>query len=655
VSTTGTQPKALASVIVPCCNQLAFTRRCVAALVRHTRAPWDLIVIDNGSSDGTASYLAGVQDASSCRVEVLTNRENRGFPAACNQGLKAARGDYLVLLNNDVVVTDAWLDQLIALADSSARIGMTGPMTNYAPPPQLVADVPYADLEAMHRFAARWRAEQRGQWLTTSKLSGFCLLLKRRVLDAVGGLDERFGLGFCDDDDLALRVRQAGFQAAVARDLFVHHYGSRTFVGSGIDAEALLAENRSRFAAKWGLSEEAGVAVSLQPWRSRSGDNTPTPGEQRARVSLAMIVRDEEENLPACLASVQGLFDEIVVVDTGSTDHTGVIAREFGAHVSAFAWCDDFAAARNAALEQATGDYVFWLDADDRLEPPEAEKLRVLLGRLSTHRPEAYVVRCACDSGPGGSGSPTVVDHIRLFPRRPEVRWTYRVHEQILPALKRAGIEVRWSDVTVRHTGYADAAQRARKRERDTRILSAELAARPDDPFVLFNLGSIALDRQDWDGAVDFLSRSLAGSSSGDSITLKLYALIARAQQGQGDRAAALATCGRGLALDPDDAELLFRDGIVRRLAGDPAGAEASWRRVLSVRRPERFRSVDAGIYGHLTRRNLAKLCEERGEIGAAHRFWDEVLAELPGDREATAAQSRLRARSVTQGQESTS
>ena len=98
-------------------------------------------------------------------------------------------------------------------------------------------------------------------------------------------------------------------------------------------------------------------------------------------------------------------------------------------------------------------------------------------------------MRCACDPSPDGSGGETVVDHIRLFPLRDDVRWTYRVHEQILPALRRAKVPVRWTDLIVRHTGYVDPALRARKLDRDTKILLEELEDRPDDPFVLFNLG----------------------------------------------------------------------------------------------------------------------------------------------------------------------
>ena len=130
---------------------------------------------------------------------------------------------------------------------------------------------------------------------------------------------------------------------------------------------------------------------------------------------------------------------------------------------------------------------------------PSARSCVGLAGWASSAEPRRlpYVVNCACDPGEDGSGGETVVDHIRLFPMREEIRWTYRVHEQILPALRRAKVPVRWTDLTVRHTGYSDRAMRARKLVRDTRILRDELDDRPDDPFVLFNLGAIAVERQD--------------------------------------------------------------------------------------------------------------------------------------------------------------
>ncbi len=230
---------------------------------------------------------------------------------------------------------------------------------------------------------------------------------------------------------------------------------------------------------------------------------------------------------------MRGVFDEIVVVDTGSTDRTIEIARSFGAKVFEFAWVDSFAAAQNEALSHATGDCAFWLDADDVIEPVEREKLRALLAGLrrasGTARPcvgsgdltvrhsgqvmrpapnagpfpsgehagaadepgfgagspspalrapsprggegdwvsrtpyaAAYVVRCACDPSTDRTAGKTVVDQVRLFTLRDGVRSTYRVHEQILPALNRARVPVRWTELTIRHTGYADDALRAR-------------------------------------------------------------------------------------------------------------------------------------------------------------------------------------------------
>ena len=159
---------------------------------------------------------------------------------------------------------------------------------------------------------------------------------------------------------------------------------------------------------------------------------------------------------------------------------------------------------------------------------------------------------------------------------REDVRWTYAVHELILPALRRVNVPVRWTEVTVRHTGYTVPALRDRKLQRDCKILEAELAERPDDPFVLFNLGAIAVEWQDWSTALGHLQRGLRGSA--------------------------------------------------------PTDSSGEWRGTT-----DRFCSVDQGIYGHLTLRNLAVLAEERGDRPEARRLWSMVLDACPGDAEAMA------------------
>jgi len=149
-----------------------------------------------------------------------------------------------------------------------------------------------------------------------------------------------------------------------------------------------------------------------------------------------MIVRNEEANLPGCLESVGDLFGEKIIVDTGSTDRTKEIAAGFGARVVEFAWVDSFAAARNEALRHARGQWILWLDADDRLDEENRAKLRALFESLNDEN-AAYAMKCLCLPDPA-SGTATVVDHVRLFRNHPEIRWKYRVHEQILPAVRLA-------------------------------------------------------------------------------------------------------------------------------------------------------------------------------------------------------------------------
>jgi hypothetical protein len=137
----------------------------------------------------------------------------------------------------------------------------------------------------------------------------------------------------------------------------------------------------------------------------------------------------------------------------------------------------------------------------------------------------------------------------------------------------------------------------------------------------------------------------LAKSSPTDSIVRKLFALIARSYQMLNDTQEALRTCARGLELDPEDAELWFRKAVVHRHRGESTAAEQSWRRILGLRRANQFCSVDQGIYGHLTRRNLVSLAAERGNLAEVEQLWNDVLAECPGDGEALAQLARLRRR----------
>ncbi len=470
----------LTSIIVLTRNQLVYTQQCLNSVRFCTKEPYELIVVDNGSSDGTVEYLRAQDD-----VRLIANCGNRGFPAGCNQGINEARGEQIVLLNNDAIVTTHWLDTLLQALHSDPRIGIVGPCSNNVSGSQRVAAC-YEDLAGLERFAAELKRAHGGEWRDTERVVGFCLLMRRSLVDKIGLLDEQFGIGNFEDDDYCRRARLAGFRCLIARDAFVHHFGGMTHRGEGVDHVALLARNQQLFDLKWANGGQAGEAV-------RGGRVPPQDGRRQSVVqrsaaadgaeakivlSLCMIVRDNARTLDAALSSVAPWVDELIVVDTGSVDETPEIARKHGAHVYSFPWCDDFSAARNESIRHAGGEWVFWMDSDDTIDAACGRKLQALARSTTDPNVMAYVMQVHCPSG--DETGATVVDHVKMFRNRPDLRFDGRIHEQILPAIRRAGGEVRWSDVFVRHSGSdASADGRKRKHSRDLRILQAEAARAP--------------------------------------------------------------------------------------------------------------------------------------------------------------------------------
>jgi glycosyltransferase involved in cell wall biosynthesis len=342
-----------------------------------------------------------------------------------------------------------------------------------------------------------------------------------------------------------------------------------------------------------------------------------------------MIVRNEQANLPRCLQSVRGLFDEIIVVDTGSDDRTREIARSLGAQVYDFTWIDDFAADRNQALDRATGDYAFWLDADDVVDRPQRKKIKGLLQSLDSEHPAGYVVRCA--TGRFKNGAEVLIDHIRLFPIRGDVRWSHRLREQLWPALERSNIPLRFTDILIRHTRYADPALVSRKAERNLRILHKELGERPDEPHVLYYLGTDAIEREDLSAALGFFERGLSIAAT-DSSRGDFLGWIALVQSRMNDLGAALASCTRALDFLPGDASFWFFKAELHRRRHEPDDAEACWRHIVNLRAAGSAIMADQRRVLHLARRKLALSVAARGDLDAAARLWAEAPADSPDD-----------------------
>ena len=771
----------LVSIIILTYNQLEYTKKCLDSIFRHTRGPFELIIVDNGSTDGTTCYLNAVRESNAevggwklkvgkdgevvCQAEteeaekvniknngkkkerieekrrenrelacqyfkIIRNENNQGFAKGCNKGIEEARGEFLLLLNNDVLVTENWLSGLMECLQSAKEIGIVGPLTNQISGIQKVLQVGYQSLADLDAFARTFREENRHRRIPCRRIVGFCMLFRRELADRIGLLDENFGTGNFEDDDFCLRAELAGYQNMIAGDVFVHHFGSRSFVGNGINYHSALSGNRKKFDEKWnrrdainlegkkllclmaresarqysnrdqldqavkkllgalklmpgdtnlycelaeifleakgfekaiavlkvmpagsqderrmallgygfeglgkfeeaeewaeralsqnahsapalnlkgilayrcqkmgeaagffqkaiemdkgygepytnwglmkwsaGQKEEAvalfekgfilaptipdqilnyhaavtetaqfaraekyfreamalhsfhkkihfllidlllrqgrhaeamreieeamisfgvdeGILTASLEVRKRIGPKEIPAGKNRNSLSLCMIIKNEEQHLPQCLGSVRDLVDEILIVDTGSDDKTRDISTAFGAKVYEFPWGGDFSAARNFSLDQARGDWILILDADERIAAKDIPELRKLACQKGPRRVAYSFVTRNYTTNPEVQGwTPNdgayeeekgigwfPSEKVRLFPNDSRVRFQGVVHEGVRSSLVDHSVAIEDSRIPIHHFGKLDK-QRERKKGEEYYLL----------------------------------------------------------------------------------------------------------------------------------------------------------------------------------------
>lgn len=821
--------KGLVSIVILTFNQLEYTQECVESIRRHTPEPHEILFVDNGSTDGTVPWLRQIVKDNP-HYSVIENAENLGFSKGCNQGIAVAAGDYILLLNNDVVVTAHWLSGMLECLNRDPDTGIVGPMTNNISGLQKVpaADCPSSG-RGLDEYAAAFRERNRHRRIPMRRIVGFCMLFRRTLADRIGLLDERFGSGNFEDDDFCLRAALLGYTNVAAGDVFIHHHGSRSFIGNGMNVGACLSGNRKIFTDKWSgigaattlgrrffalqaieearklhaqgrtrdalqtlhlgitrnpadrdlhraivailmdaerlkkaldllrqtkldegdlgelvsvgychygldaLDEADAVAervltkdptsaramnlkgmvafkqdnrtragewfrramaadpgygepcknlgtlewaagrrdealrliergfilspqcaksaaayhaavITLGAWdraekafaearslhpadrrlacllidilRRKGGDSAALdlireslldfgiddgllaaaleirkkvgslgapPPDKRGGISVCMIVKDEERNLPRCLMSLRPLAREVIVVDTGSTDRTREVAAAFGARVFEQPWTDDFSAARNASLEKAAGDWILVVDADEVIAPQDLPAVREMTGKRGPKAAWAfttrnYVVRMSMkgwtandgeyereEAGTGWSPSRKV----RLFPNHRRIRFENRVHELVEPSLNRIHIPIKESPVPIHHYGKLDRERTDVKGGAYYDLGKKKIEERGESLTSLRELAIQAQELKRYDEALELWQRVIRLKPDQAPNYLGLCSLFLEMERFD----EALAASKTAMEIDPSMREVAYNYALCELYAGDAGRA----------------------------------------------------------------------------------
>jgi tetratricopeptide (TPR) repeat protein len=415
---------------------------------------------------------------------------------------------------------------------------------------------------------------------------------------------------------------QALFEAALRLDPSLPHARGNL---------AQLAARRRAAAARHNKPAAALHALGARA-REVAARAVPATG---LTLALCMIVRDEEEMLPRCLAAAAPAVDELIIVDTGSTDATIEIARSFGAHVIEREWTGSFSDARNTSFDAASSDWIMYLDADEVLVSDDVERLRALTGR--TWREAFYLVETNF-TGDLEEGTAVTHNAMRVFRNRPEYRFTGRLHEQIghtLPGYLPERLEL--TSVRIEHYGYLGAVRDAKeKSRRNIELLLAQQAESPETPFLHFNLGSEYAAAGDAPAALREFERAwelveLEPSGAVYEFTPSLIARLVKSLRICGRPADAIERARDGLARFPGFTDLVLEQASSSIALGRESEAISFYERCIELGdAPSRY-TATVGCGTYLPRIALAELHIAHGELEAAEQLLDWCLTNHPG------------------------
>jgi len=236
-------------IIIPIWNQLEFTKDCIGHIIKNTLYPYRLILIDNASDAPTKQYLEGLKRDSAQEVTLIRNESNLGFVKAVNQGLKISSSPYVCIMNNDTVPAPGWLERMVEFAESHADVGLINPQCSGH------GNMPID-------FYARSLARYKDKYMEMNQCQGWCMVVKREVVDRIGYLDESFGIGGFDDTDYSMRAGLSGYRCVNLHSAYVYHREHATFNAMG-DRKTLVSKGEEEYFKKWPRHLRMGLIFSL--------------------------------------------------------------------------------------------------------------------------------------------------------------------------------------------------------------------------------------------------------------------------------------------------------------------------------------------------------------------------------------------------------
>jgi len=319
------------SIVIPTLNNLHLTTACFNSILNNLpkveNLPIEIVFVDNGSIDGTVEWIKSiiegvVQLPPGVGVKTVCNSENLGFAAACNQGYSQSEGEFIVFLNNDTLVSRLWLDDVVDVFSAHGEIGLAGPVSNFAGGMQGIS-AQYDQHGGRENFAKYIRTNYHMKAINVGQIIGLCVFAKREFLETLVGYhapegqlwDESFFPGMWEDNDLCIRAALKQSRVFILPGIYLHHEGSQTFksLGKKDESRKIFMDNQALYLKKW-------RKIFYKP-------------SDEQKIVAMLRVKDGERHIERCLTGLEEWVDEIVVLDTGSTDSTiSIIAEHIGEH-----------------------------------------------------------------------------------------------------------------------------------------------------------------------------------------------------------------------------------------------------------------------------------------------------------------------------------